>query len=312
VDPLSGVIELLTVQSAVSSRLEAGGTWALSFPGVAHVKFGAVHRGEAWLRVGPDGDEVHLTAGDCFALTTGSGYAVAGAPGLDPVDGLPAFRSAVDGVARVGTGDEVVLTGGRFVFDDRSARLLLDVLPPLLVVSAGHEHAAPLRAALELFAQETASRQLGGSLLTGLLSQVVFVAALRAAVDTRASQVRGWLAALSDERIGEVLRLMHDDPSRRWTVPELARTAAMSRSTFAGRFRTLVGAPPLDHLLRLRMHAAGRDLRRGDTTVSAVGASWGYTSDAAFSNAFKRVMGTSPSRWRTQETPLPPRDTTDA
>jgi AraC-like DNA-binding protein len=75
----------------------------------------------------------------------------------------------------------------------------------------------------------------------------------------------------------------------------------MSRSAFAQRFRALVGAPPLDQLLRVRMHAAGRDLRRGDVTVSAVGAAWGYTSDSAFSNAFRRIMGASPSAWRAQD-----------
>jgi len=301
VDPLSLVLELLTVRSAVSSRLEAGGTWALSFPGVAHVKFGAIHRGEAWLRAGTVGPEQHLRAGDCFVLATGGGYAVASAPGLEPVDGLPAFRAATDGVARFGTADEVVMTGGRFVFDDKSARLLLDVLPPLLLVGADEEQAAPLRAALELFAHETARPRLGGALVTERLGQVVFVEALRAAVDAESRRVRGWLAALADDRIGTVLHLMHSDPARRWTVPQLAGSVHMSRSAFADRFRSLVGTSPLDHLLRLRMHLAGRELRRGSATVSAIGAGLGYTSDAAFSNAFKRVMGTSPSGWRTRE-----------
>jgi AraC-like DNA-binding protein len=303
VDPLSRVLELLTVRSAVSSRLEAGGIWALSFPGVAHVKFGAIHRGEAWLRAGAAGPEQHLRSGDCFVLATGGGYAVASAPGLEPVDGLPAFRAATDGVARFGTADEVVMTGGRFVLDDRSARLLLDVLPPLLVVGADEEQAAPLRAALGLFAHETARPRLGGALVTERLGQVVFVEALRAAVDAEHRSVRGWLAALADDRIGTVLHLMHADPARRWTVPELAGSVHMSRSAFADRFRSLVGTSPLDHLLRLRMHVAGRELRRGSGTVSAIGAALGYTSDAAFSNAFKRVMGTSPTAWRTRGEP---------
>ena len=312
-DPLSRVLELLTVQSAVSSRLEAGGTWAMSFPGVAHVKFGAIHRGEAWMRAGASEPEQHLRAGDCYILATGGGYAVASAPGLEPVDGLPAFRAATNGVAQFGTADEVVMTGGRFVFDDKSARLLLDVLPPLLVVGAHEEHTAPLRAALELFAHETARPRLGGALVTACLGQVVFVEALRAAVDAEDRRIRGWLAALADERIGTVLHLMHSDPARRWTVPELAGTAHMSRSAFADRFRSLVGTPPLEHLLHLRMHVAGRELRRGNATVSAIAAAQGYSSDAAFSNAFKRVMGISPSAWRTRDDPTAPAtDETDA
>jgi AraC-like DNA-binding protein len=311
-DPLSRVLDLLTVQSAVSTRLEAAGTWALAFPGALHVKFVAVHRGEAWLRTADDEPERRLRAGDCFVLATGGGYAVASAPGLAPVDGLPLFRTAEGGVARLGSADETVMTGGRFVFDPGSARLLLDVLPPLLVIGAGEEHAAPLRAALDLFAYETARPRLGGTLAVARLGQVVFVEALRAAVDGEDRRLRGWLAALADERIGAALALMHDDPARRWTVPELAATASMSRSAFGERFRTLVGTSPLDHLLRLRMHGAGVELRRGPATVSAIGAAAGYTSDAAFSNAFKRVMGVSPSAWRALgEGPVGAPDETD-
>lgn len=317
-DPLSRVLELLTVAGSVSSRLEAGGNWALAFPGVVHVKFGAIHRGEAWMRVGSDGPWQHLRTGDCFVLTTGDGYAVASEPGLDPVDGLPAFRGATAGVARIGTShidiaEEVVMTGARFVLDESSAPLLLDVLPPLLVVGAAQDHATALRLALELFALETAQPRLGGALVTGRLAQVAFVEALRAAVDAGSEGLRGWLAALADERIGTALHLMHADPAHRWTVPELARTVHMSRSGFAERFRSLVGAPPLDHLLRMRMLIAGRELRRSTATVSAVGTTAGYTSDAAFSTAFKRVMGRSPSGWRAlAESPVPTSDETDA
>jgi AraC-like DNA-binding protein len=289
----------------VSRRLEAGGAWALSFPGVEHVKFGAVHRGECWLSVETAGDASHLRVGDCFVLAGGAGYSVASAPGLDPVDGAPTFDAAVDGVGRIGGADEVVMTAGHFRFDDRSARLLLDVLPPLLVIGADEERGTPLRAALDLLAHESASSRLGASIVTERLGQIVFVEALRAAVEAGDREVGGWLAALADDRIGAALRLIHQDAGRRWTVPELAAAVHMSRSAFAQRFRALVGAPPLDHLLRVRMHAAGRDLRRGDVTVSAVGAAWGYTSDSAFSNAFKRVMGAAPSAWRAHD-PGPP------
>ena len=307
------MLELVTVDSAVSSRLEAGGTWALSFPGVRHIKFAAIHRGEAWLRTGTDGEERHLRAGDCFVLTTADRYAVASRPGLEPVDGLPAFRATTDGVVRLGSADEVVMTGGRFVLDAGSARLLLDVLPDLLVLAADQESSIALRWALELFAHETATPRLGSTLVTARLAQVVFVEALRAALVADDRRIGGWLAALADDRIGMALHAMHTDPARRWSVPELARTVHMSRSGFADRFRALVGTSPLDHLLRVRMHVAGRELRRGNATVSAIGAACGYTSDAAFSNAFKRVMGSSPSAWRAvQDGPAVAADETDA
>jgi AraC-like DNA-binding protein len=127
------------------------------------------------------------------------------------------------------------------------------------------------------------------------------VETLRAAADAEDRGIHGWLAALADDRIGTALHLMYQDPAHHWTVPQLARTVHMSRSTFVNRFRSLVGAPPLEHLLRLRMHIAGHELRRRTATISTIGSQSGYTSDAAFSNAFKRVMGMSPSAWRARD-----------
>lgn len=124
---------------------------------------------------------------------------------------------------------------------------------------------------------------------------MVFVEALRAAIIADDNRIGGWLAALTDDRIGPALHLMHTDPTRRWTIPTLAETVQMSRWGFTDRFRTLVGTSPLfTYLLRVRMHIAGRELRRSSATVSAIGAASGYISDAAFSNAFTRVMGSSP------------------
>ncbi|MBC6462229.1 helix-turn-helix transcriptional regulator [Actinomadura sp. HBU206391] len=96
---------------------------------------------------------------------------------------------------------------------------------------------------------------------------------------------------------------MHQRASHRWTVGELAMAVGMSRSTFALRFKTLVGLPPLDYLLRWRVRAAERALRDGNRTVASVAAEWGYASESAFSNAFKRITGQPPARYRTERRP---------
>jgi AraC-like DNA-binding protein len=268
------------------------------------------------LRADAAGETEHaLYPGDCFILATNRPYAVASAPGLEPVDGLPLYRASATGSVRVGNGDgdEVAMTGGRFELDAGSARLLLDVLPPLLVVGAQEPRAATLRAALTLFDAETAEPGLGSFIVTDGLGRVVFVEALRAAIGSEDGRLRGWLAALADERVGRALHAIHEDPARHFTVPELAAMVHMSRSSFAARFRTLVGTSPLHHALRVRMHVAARSLRTGNATVSEIGAAAGYTSDAAFSNAFKRVLGVAPSAWRTTSgTTLATLDETDA
>lgn len=107
----------------------------------------------------------------------------------------------------------------------------------------------------------------------------------------------GWLAALADPEIGQALHLIHEDPARRWTVAGLGAEVGLSRLTFAERFRRMVGQPPLDYLLQWRMSAAAETLAKGNRTISAVAMQSGYTSDSAFSAAFKRVMGTPPGHY---------------
>ena len=309
-DVLSRVLDLVKVQSTVSTRLEASGRWALRFPRVVHVKFGAVERGEAWLGTG--GQWRRLAAGDCFVLATEQPYIVACDPSVEAVDGLPLFRRSTDGVARVGEGQEVSICGGRFVLDESSSRLLLDVLPPMLVVPAHASEASSLRRTLELFSRETREPRAGSAVVASHLGPVVFVEALRIAMNDRSAELHGWLGALRDERIGAAIHLMYEQPERRWTVPDLAAAAHMSRSSFAARFKELVGSSPLEHLLMLRMQIAARALRDESSTISSIGAGLGYTSDAAFSSAFKRVVGKPPREWRRHAQPASTEDITDA
>jgi AraC-like DNA-binding protein len=73
----------------------------------------------------------------------------------------------------------------------------------------------------------------------------------------------------------------------------------MSRTSFAVRFRQAVGVPPLTYLLGWRMSLAARALRQAETPpVAVLAREVGYTSESAFSNAFKRVMGVGPRRYR--------------
>ncbi|MCW7947447.1 hypothetical protein AAW14_37400, partial [Streptomyces hygroscopicus] len=98
--------------------------------------------------------------------------------------------------------------------------------------------------------------------------------------------------------------LMHQQASHPWTVAALGAQVGMSRASFAARFKELVGLPPLVYLQRWRILAAGRELRRGERTVASVAAEWGYSSETAFSTAFKRITGISPTQYRSA--PLAP------
>jgi len=105
----------------------------------------------------------------------------------------------------------------------------------------------------------------------------------------------GWVSALSDRQVGAAIAAIHREPGRRWTVESLAVEVGMSRSCFAARFKQLVGEGPIEYLTRWRMLLAGRSLSRGEA-VGAVARSLGYESESAFSTAYKRVVGRTPSR----------------
>lgn len=140
----------------------------------------------------------------------------------------------------------------------------------------------------------------GAAFAADHLAQLLFVQVLRAFLTDAKSDAYpiGWLRALADERAAPALRLMHGDPAHPWTLTEPARAAAMSRTSFAQRFKDVTGVPPLAHLCGWRMRLAQHSLRRGDTPASVIASSLGYGSGSAFSNAFKRTIGVAPRRYR--------------
>ena len=138
----------------------------------------------------------------------------------------------------------------------------------------------------------------GAQLASEQLSQLLFVQILRAHLETTGLLPAGWLHALADPRVAPALRLMHGEAARGWGLEELAKACAMSRTTFAQRFKAAPGVAPLAYLADWRMRLPERALREEDTPVAAVARSLGYTSESAFSNAFKRIAGRSPTARR--------------
>jgi AraC-like DNA-binding protein len=110
----------------------------------------------------------------------------------------------------------------------------------------------------------------------------------------------GWLAGVRDAQVGRALALLHGDPGKAWTVDELARAVALSRSALAERFSELVGESPMQYLMRWRLALAAQALRAGADAVSRVAERSGYESEAAFNRAFKREFGVPPATWRRQ------------
>ena len=151
---------------------------------------------------------------------------------------------------------------------------------------------------LKFTINEARAARPGNAAMLGRLTELMFVEILREYMHRLPANHGGWLAGLNDAHVGKALRLLHANPMRNWTVDELARESAISRSALAERFTQLVGEAPIRYLANWRMQLAKQMLREGAHSVQEVATRVGYESEAAFNRAFKRATGSPPATWR--------------
>ena len=297
-DPFSDILKLANAQSVVSGGFTAGGSWAIRFPAFDKLKFSALIRGSCWLLIDRVEQPVRVETGDVMFLSAQRSFVLASDLAAVPIEAASVFSPHVSEVVSLGGGEECLQIGGFVHLDPSSGGLLADVLPPLIHVRAASPHATVLRWLLDQLVHEHAAELPGASLASAQLAQLIFIQILRAHLEASGNLAAGWLGALADRRIAPALQLMHSDPARSWQLQELAKASAMSRTTFVVHFKTAAGVPPLTYLLNWRMRLAERALRADNVPVSALALSLGYTSESAFSNAFKRTVGMAPKRYR--------------
>lgn len=301
-DPVADAIGLLRPRTVIEPGLRAGGEWALRFDPFPHVRIGGLVHGSCWLLL--DGREpVPLRQGDTFMLGNPPPYVLAGSPDAPPRPARQVLAGAVDGFVRIGgeSEEELYLCTGHIAFDDRNAALLTDLLPPLVTVRETEPHGRPLAQLIELLATEAGSTAPGGPLVQNHLAQILLVHMLRAHA-ARTDRPTGWLGALNQDGIGTALRAVHADLAHPWSLGELAEISHMSRSAFAHAFKSHVGIPPLEYLIQWRMNLARDALARGTLSISELARATGYRSESAFSTAFRRVVGSSPTQFRSRVT----------
>jgi AraC-like DNA-binding protein len=297
-DPFSDILKFTNAESLVTGGFSAGGAWAIRFPAPDKIKFFAVVKGSCWVSIEGEAEPIHFETGDVGLLTAKRSFVLASDPCVAPVDAMDLFSGAGRSTAQLGGGEDFTQIGGHVLLDPASGRLLADVLPPWIQVPAASPQATTFRWLLDRLVEERAAELPGAQLASAQLAQLLFIQILRAHLKTCSPMPAGWLRALADPRIAPALRLMHGDPGRSWHLDELGKACAMSRTTFAFHFRRVAGIAPLTYLTEWRMRLAERALREEATAVAVIARSLGYTSESAFSNAFKRVTGHSPKAYR--------------
>jgi len=298
-DPFSDILRLTQAQSLVTGGFTASGPWALRFPAPDKIKFFAVVKGHCWVTLEGLPEPARFDTGDVGLLAAPRTSVLASEPGLEPVDAMGLFSGSGNHWAQIGDGSEFAHIGGHVLLDATSGPLLREALPPWIHIRASSAHATAFSWLLDQLVQERAAPQPGGLLASAQLSQLLFIQILRAHLQDAPPLQAGWLRALGDPRIAPALRLMHNDPARDWHLQDLARACAMSRTTFATHFKAQAGVAPLTYLTDWRMRLAERELAEdGNKPIGSIAQALGYTSESAFSNAFKRVTGRSPTACR--------------
>lgn len=270
--------------------------WGIEVPAMDSLWFHVITSGSCTVSV-PEVEPVALGPGDLLLVPRGQGHDAWGREPahLAPVLDLPhEYETDTYAVLKHGGGGAVTsIVCGSVRFDHPAARHLIAALPPLIHIEAAHVGRADwLRATLDLLAEETQSVRPGSDAVVSRLCDVLILQAIRSWIDRDPAARSGWLGAIRHDGIGAAIAAIHHDPGECWSVGSLAAVATMSRSAFAARFTDLVGEPPMQYVTRWRMYAADGLLRRG-ATVAVAGRAVGYESEAAFSRAYARVMGTS-------------------
>jgi AraC-like DNA-binding protein len=292
-DPLSEVITLLQPRAVFSRRISGAGRWGVRYSAFGQPSFCAVLEGRCRLTV--DGHvPLTLEAGDFVLLPATPGFTMSGfePARFERLD--PKVTSKITGEVRHGTRGgrpEVRLLGGWFAFDSPDSALLVSLLPSLVHVR-GVERLSTL---VRLVGEEASEQRSGRDLVLTRLVEVLLIEALRLTPGEDAPP--GLLRGLADLQLAPAIRQMHNQIARSWTVAQLARTAALSRSAFFERFTRTVGLPPMEYLLAWRMAVAKDLLHRRDLGVAEVAERVGYGSASTFSTAFSRHVGQPPGRY---------------
>lgn len=324
-DVLSDVLRTVRLSGAIFYEVRAAPPWVTESPPGSRIApqllpraqhmiaYHVVTRGECWTALAADGAEyVRLSAGSIALYAHGDAHVMASGPGMRAEPVMEDYRLPATGEALPfyvdecrGAPDSVRVLCGFLGCDVQPFNPLIQALPPLVHVSDGYgSNRGSLGALIEAVIAESAADRIGTESVLSRLSELLFIEVVRRYMESLPDADPGWLGALVDPCVGRVLRLLHGDPGRAWTLGALAREAGYSRTVMVERFTARLGVAPMAYLLKWRMQIAAGLLADGTQGIGRVASAVGYGSEEAFSRAFRRCTGHSPGEWRRR--PVPP------
>jgi len=324
-DTLSDLLRSVRVRGAVFYYVSCRDQWSAQappareiaeavMPGCEHVmEYHMIAKGSGWAAVAGE-PPVKLAAGDIVMFPQGDSHVMSSAPGIAPLrrtaewvfstrnNPKPMPISYHHGVVEAGTplpvdSADMVVVCGFLGCDLKPFNPLIAALPHILHLPAARAGDWVSHVINQAVVEYNNPRP-GGDAVLERLSEMMFVDAARRYLESLPEDATGWLAGLRDRFVGKALELMHERPDQAWTVDDLAREVGLSRSALHERFVQYIDHPPMQYLANWRMQLGAKLLRETNRTVATIALEVGYESEAAFSRAFKRLVGTPPASWR--------------
>lgn len=303
-DLISELLRGMRLSGVKYRRIEAHAPFGVAFnyvPGKAQFHF--VSQGTALLRM-ESGATFALNNGDALFIPNGNSHALLSdeQAAITPVSAFPS-ESICNSVSAIRCescpdSDKTVIFSGCMDFELGGMQPLIKAMPEVMMVSrlmSTWPEIHPLLAAME---RESMTRQVGFAGILARLADVVAALIVRGWVEAGCGKATGWVQVLRDPRLSRAIYAMHQQPGVNWSVAELAKEAGTSRSVFAERFLSATGTTPAKYLSELRMRLAVQYIRHEHQAIETVALRLGYGSLAAFSRAFKRIVGQAPGTLR--------------
>lgn len=313
-DALSEAMRAVRVTGALFFNGEFSAPWRFATPAQDElgpkispdserlVLFHLVTEGHAIARTAGH-DEVSLAAGDIVVFPHGDAHELWNGRTSKLFPGTRLLPKLANGELAAekwgGDGPVTRIICGYLGCERHAESLFLSGLPALLKTNVrGSPAGAWIESAIRHCASEAELQRAGRLAVLAKLAETVFVETLCRYMDELPPERTGWLAGARDTKVGRALALLHRDPTRAWTLPDLARASGASRTVLAERFAQLMGESPLAYLARWRLQLGARLLLTTNRKVLQVAYDVGYESEAAFNRAFSRTFGAPPARYR--------------
>ncbi len=300
-DTLGETLYSLRLNGVIYANSELTAPWGIEMPSMTgKMMFHIVTKGGCWLRI-PNQETVYLKPGDLALLPRGEGHLFSSSKEQEctaffdiPVKKL---SERFEYIGYGGDGEETALTCGVLSFDHIAGEKLIAELPPLIYMKSENGHlASHLQPLIALMGEEAASLETGGETVVAHLADIIVIKAIRYWIEHSTEASKGWLGALKDPKIGKALAAIHAHPESTWTVDRLAEQAGMSRSGFSAKFTEVIGTSVKQYVTEWRMNLARMKILQSPISLADLAEELGYQSEAAFSRAYKRVIGEPPLR----------------